>query len=217
MLIAADGNRTHRRRVIDFTSNPPNMTTVTCQRSRIVSPTGIVPIRRYIFVAFRDFFPKTAGRRTASENEQATISRVDRSREEKLAKTTSMPRRRTTVKATCYRFSVIFSGLRHLTAFRHYQEPISMSRLFIPQRDSRPARIAAHLFVEEDAARRPDAAWISWKSGGVQHANSIHPAAPVERYKYIASVLKYFAYLPRASTLFIIRSKTQILEDFWRM
>lgn len=63
------------RRTIDFTSNSPNMTTVTCQRSRIVSPTGIVPIRRYIFVAFRDFFPKTAGRRTASENDQASIMR----------------------------------------------------------------------------------------------------------------------------------------------
>ena len=50
------------------------MTAVTCQRSRIVSPTGIVPIRRYIFVAFRDFFPKTARRRTASENDQATIT-----------------------------------------------------------------------------------------------------------------------------------------------
>lgn len=62
-------------RAIDFTSNPPNMTTVTCQRSRIVSSAGIVPIRRYIFVAFRDFFPKTAGRRTPSENDQASITR----------------------------------------------------------------------------------------------------------------------------------------------
>jgi len=129
----------HRRHAIDFTSNSPNMTTVTCQRSRIVSPVGIVPIRRYIFVAFRDFFPKTAGRRTASENDQASITRGP-SREEKRAKTASMPRRRAAAKVR-HRFSVIFSGLRHLTAFRHYQEPINMSRLFILRRDSRAARI----------------------------------------------------------------------------
>ncbi|KYN39773.1 hypothetical protein ALC56_05818, partial [Trachymyrmex septentrionalis] len=107
-------------RIIDFTSNPPNMTTVTCQRSRIVSPTGIVPIRRYIFVAFRDFFPKTARRRTASENDQATI--------------------------TCGPFAGRKTG-------------------------GQPARA----FVCR-GGRRPDAAWISWKSGGVQHANStFHP------------------------------------------
>lgn len=148
------------------------MTTVTCQRSRIVSPAGIVPIRRYIFVAFRDFFPKTAGRRTASENDQASITRgptgKKNGRRRRRCRDDGRP-----AKATRYRFSVIFSGLRHLTAFRHYQEPISMSRLFIPRRESR-GRAHRRAFVCR-RGRRPDAAWISWKSGGVVQ-REIRPA-----------------------------------------
>lgn len=137
MATTANDNRSYRRRAIDFTSNPPNMTTMTCQRNRIVSLAGIVSICRYILLRSGIFFPKTAGRRTASEKDQASITRGYSPAGERNGRRQTRSHGDDRAKAR-YWFSVIFSGLRHLTAFRHYQEPISMSRLFIP--DSRAPR-----------------------------------------------------------------------------
>lgn len=146
----ANDNETYQRRAIDFTSNSPNMTTMTCQRNRIVSPAGIVSIRRYILLRSGIF----------SRRRQEDARRLKKTRP--ASRATVRQRMKETVQDRLgagdvrvkarYWFSVIFSGLRHLTAFRHYQEPISMSRLFIPDSRARRAR-GAYLFVEESTGR----------------------------------------------------------------
>ena len=191
-MIAANGNRTHRRRIIDFTSNPPNMTTVTCQRSRIVSPTGIVPIRRYIFVAFRDFFPKTAGRRTASENDQATITcgpfaRRKTGKDDVDAATTD-DREGDLLSIFCHLLGFTTSH-RVSTLPGTYQH---VTLVYPPT--GQPARAHRRVFVCR-RERRPDAAWISWKSGAVQHATSIYPCSTcgkIKTYRLCIEILCIF-------------------------
>lgn len=110
------------------------MTTVTCQRNRIVSFTGIILIRRYILLR-SEFFSRRirdeARRRTASEKDQASIRRGRSPTDERNGQRQHRIRDDGRAKAR-YWFSVIFSGLRHLTAFRHYQEPISYVTLVYP-------------------------------------------------------------------------------------
>lgn len=131
------------------------MTTVTCQRSRIVSSAGIVPIRRYIFVAFRDFFPKTAGRRTPSENDQASITRGPAARRKTgedgvVFRYDGRPRRRPAIdflsSSRVYDISPRFDTTRNLSACHACLSPGRGGGTV------RPAR-TAHLFVEEDAGR----------------------------------------------------------------
>lgn len=161
-------------RAIDFTSNRPNMTTMTCQRNRIVSPAGIVSIRRYILLRSGDFFSPEDGRKTHGvwKRPGQHHARPNRRRTKETAQDKLPGASATTALKARYWFSVIFSGLRHLTAFRHYQEPISMSRLFIP--DGRGGEgggppCTRRVFVCR-GGRRADAAWISRKSGGVSYS-----------------------------------------------
>lgn len=152
------------------------MTTVTCQRSRIVSPAGIVPIRRYIFVAFRDFFPKTAGRRTVSENDQASITRGPsagrKTGEDGVdVATTGGPRRRLAIdflsSSRVYDISPRFDTTRNLSACHACLSPGAAGQ---------PARRAHRRVFVCRRGRRPDAAWISWKSGRVVQ-REIRPAS----------------------------------------
>jgi len=164
-----------RRCAIDFTSNPPNMTTVTCQCSRIVSSAGIVSIRRYIFVAFRDFFPKTAGRRTASENDQASITRGPsagrKTGKDGVDAATTDGREGDPLSIFCHllgfttshRVSTLPGTYQHVT-------------LVYPRRDSRPARTSVHLFVEENASRM-----LPGYRGKAEVSYSVKFAPPVER------------------------------------
>lgn len=198
----------HRRRAIDFTSNPSNMTTVTCQRSRIVSPAGIVPIRRYIFVAFRDFFPKTAGRRTASENDQASITRGPSAgrktgEDGRRCRDDGRPRRRPAIdflsSSRVYDISPRFDTTRNLSACHACLSPGGTAG---PR-----AHRGAHLFVEENAGRM-----LPGYRGKAVASYSMKFAPPRGKIKKNVSVSvytsKHFAHLPRVS---------EILEDFWKM
>lgn len=85
-----------------------------------------------------------------------------------------------------------------------------MSRLFIPRRDSRPARTGAHLFVEEDA--EPDAAWISWKSGGVVQREIRRAREKIKAYLVGVYTSKYLARPSRVSGLFKFDLKLNFLK-----
>jgi len=191
------------------------MTTVTCQRSRIVSPTGIVPIRRYIFVAFRDFFPKTAGRRTASENDQATITcgpfaRRKTGKDDVDAATTD-DREGDLLSIFCHLLGFTTSH-RVSTLPGTYQH---VTLVYPPT--GQPARAHRRAFVCR-RERRPDAAWISWKSGAVQHATSIYPCSICGKIKTYRLCIEILCIFPVCLKIYFNSIwNWRFLEDFWRM
>lgn len=163
-----DNNGRQRARIgghaIDFTSNSPNMTTVTCQRNRIVSRVGIVPIRRYILlrsVFFRRRRQEDARRlkKTRPASGVAVRRRTKETAEDDVEAVAVPPRRRAIdflSSSRVYDISPRFDTTRNLsachaclsrTAARSPPAPIHPSgrpsvRSFV--RPSAPARICLY-------------------------------------------------------------------------
>lgn len=155
------------------------MTAATYQCNRTVSSAETVPIRRYILSRVRNFFPLQRRQedtrhlkktRPASGTLRPPIDKRNRRRQHRGADDGGAKVR--------YWFPVILLLLRHLTAFRYYQEPISMSRLFIPRTGSRraptryiclPKRTSSGCCLDIAETRRYRAAWkklshlVGWK------------------------------------------------------
>jgi len=101
-----------------------------------------------------------------------------------------------------YWFPVILPGLRHLTAFRYYQEPISMSRLFIP-RTGQPRNARAAFVCRR--GHRADAAWIS--AGKWKYRVAWKKLSRVEGWEQIVSIEdgERSACLPLVSKIILIK------------
>lgn len=118
------------RRYIDFMSNCQDMTTATCQSTRIVL--GVETIDPPIHIAVAPIFFRrvsTLSTRTKFNEDDNKIRNVwkisgQHHAKRKKRRNLSTDRDSRSSKAF-YRFSVTFSRLRHLIAFRRYQERIT--------------------------------------------------------------------------------------------
>lgn len=166
MATTANDNRTYRRRAIDFTSNSPNMTTMTCQRNRIVSPAGIVSIRRYILLRSGIFSRRRQEdarhlKKTRPASRVAIRWQMKETAEDKLGASATTARRRAIdflSSSRVYDISPRFDTTRNLSACH-----ACLSRTAVPAPRTRRVFVCRR-------ERRADAAWISRKSGRiVQH------------------------------------------------